>query len=976
MNAFENTFTLVKSEKIDALNLEYQEYQHTNTGAKHIHLASDNTENVFLVALRTVPQDSTGVAHILEHTSLCGSERFPVRDPFFMMIRRSLNTFMNAFTSADWTAYPFASQSKKDFNNLLDVYLDAVFFARLDELDFAQEGHRLEFEELDNPDSKLLYKGVVFNEMKGAMSSVTSQQWQAIGEALFPSTTYHYNSGGEPEDIPSLSYAQLKEFYEVHYHPDNAVFMTFGDIPANEHQQRFEQLALNRFKAENQTVSVDLQSAFTSPTQVEKTYPLPEKEINGRNTHHTIAWVIGDIIHPVKLLAAHLLSNVLLENSASPLRKALETADFSNAPSSLCGLDDSNLQLTFMCGLEDCDLNSVNQFETLVFETLKQVAEDGVDESHLEALLDQLELQQREISGGGYPYGLQLILSSLPSVLHEGNPISALAIDDALKQIRTAIKEPDFIKNLINELLIDNPHRATITFNPDANLAQAKIDKEANILAEIQSSLSDEQKQQIVDTAKALQARQLTVDDPSVLPKVGLEDVPPLANAPAFVTTSKSDNSKITFYPQGTNGLTYRQIIFSLPTLNQTEVENLSLHNRLLTEVGCAEQNYLETQNRQTQVCGSLQAFNSMRGKTTNEQDIQGIWALSSKGLSSKSAKIDSLMVDTISQPNFLESSRVKDIISQLATRAESSITGQGHSLAMSCASQGLSPIAKLSHRTSGLEGIKRLKDLKDTLNDDGKLDSFCREIGDLHEKLVAQPYQQLIVEESSHQDTALQQAKEITLLSESVHTSEFNLAGTREHHQQIWVCNSQVNFCAKSYATVPAGHDDAAILTVLGGILRNGFLHTAIREQGGAYGGGASQDSMTAAFRFYSYRDPRLTETLNDFDQSLEWVMTNDLPFRVIEEAILGVIGSLDKPSSPAGTAKTHFHNNLFGRDRAHEQRFREAVLGTTAKDVKRVVEQYLLNQAHSVAVVTHQAEEKQYGELAQKINANIFSI
>ena len=236
-----SAFELLRTESVPSLKVIYEEYRHRETGAQHIHLASDNSENVFLVALRTVPMDSTGVAHILEHTALCGSEKYPVRDPFFMMIRRSLNTFMNAFTSSDWTAYPFASQNKKDFNNLLDVYLDAVFFARLDPLDFAQEGHRMEFADPNDSSTELTFKGVVFNEMKGAMSSINSVLWQTMSKYLYPTSTYHYNSGGDPENIPDLTYEQFIEFYKTHYHPSNAIFLTFGDIPAAEHQEKFQE---------------------------------------------------------------------------------------------------------------------------------------------------------------------------------------------------------------------------------------------------------------------------------------------------------------------------------------------------------------------------------------------------------------------------------------------------------------------------------------------------------------------------------------------------------------------------------------------------------------------------------------------------------------------------------------------------------------------------------------------------------------
>ncbi len=285
-------FTWIRSERIESLNVTIEEYRHVKTGALHYHIDADNNENVFLVAFRTVPMDSTGVAHILEHTALCGSKKYPVRDPFFMMIRRSLNTFMNAFTSSDWTAYPFASQNRKDFDNLLDVYLDAAFFSRLDELDFLQEGHRVEFKQANDPQSELEFKGVVFNEMKGAMSSPVSVLWQTLSERLYPTTTYHYNSGGEPANIPDLSYQQLRDFYQTHYHPSNAVFMTFGDIPAYDHQKQFEVKALCHFEQLDVDIRVDDEVRFDQPIAVEDVYAFdaPDGVSRDQKTHHVKGW--------------------------------------------------------------------------------------------------------------------------------------------------------------------------------------------------------------------------------------------------------------------------------------------------------------------------------------------------------------------------------------------------------------------------------------------------------------------------------------------------------------------------------------------------------------------------------------------------------------------------------------------------------------------------------------------------------------
>ena len=382
-------FELLREQEIPSLNVRYQEYRHRVTGAQHIHLAADNKENVFLVALRTVPMDSTGVAHILEHTALCGSEKYPVRDPFFMMIRRSLNTFMNAFTSSDWTAYPFASQNKKDFNNLLSVYLDSVFFARLDPLDFSQEGHRLEFSDPADSSSELTYKGVVFNEMKGAMSSINSTLWQTMSKHLYPTSTYHYNSGGEPADIPDLTYDQFQAFYRTHYHPSNATFITFGDIPAAEHQAIFEQNALSRFEKLDCHIAVSDEQRYSAPQYFEESYAADEQEPLENHTHIVLSWLLGNSTDLEATMQARLLASVLLDNSGSPLQKALETTGLGTSPSPMCGLEDSQKELCFACGVEGSNPEQADAVEAMILDVLRDVA-DNITQASLRRVIDIL----------------------------------------------------------------------------------------------------------------------------------------------------------------------------------------------------------------------------------------------------------------------------------------------------------------------------------------------------------------------------------------------------------------------------------------------------------------------------------------------------------------------------------------------------------------------------------------------------------
>lgn len=961
-------FQWKRSERIDSLNITIEEYEHIKTGAAHYHLAAENTENVFLVALRTIPMDSTGVAHMLEHTALCGSERFPVRDPFFMMIRRSLNTFMNAFTSSDWTAYPFASQNRKDFDNLMDVYLDAVFFSRLHELDFAQEGHRFEFETADDPSTPLVYKGVVFNEMKGAMSSPVSTLWQTVTEHLFPTTTYHYNSGGEPENIPDLSYQQLKDFYKVHYHPSNSVFMTFGDIPAFEHHEVFEKKALSRFEKLDMQIKVDDERRYTEPQKFSGSYAFDEDDTKSK-THIVISWLLGKSTSLEDMLQAHLMSSVLLDNSASPLQQALETTDLGASPSPLCGLEDSNREMSFMCGLEASEAENADALETLVLDVLNDVAENGVPQSQVEAVLHQLELGQREIGGDGYPYGMQLILGGLSAAIHRGDPVAVMNLEPVLEQLREDIKNPDFIKNLVKKNLLDNPHRIRLVMTPDTSLSQAKEQAEADKLAKIKAGLTEQEKQQIIDQADALQKRQNEEDDISILPKVGLEDVPAGMQIPSGTEKSLNDLA-FAFFDQGTNGLIYQQVIIEMPELEEELVNLLPIYTYCLTETGCGEKDYLQSQAWQDAVSGGVNAYTSVRGSVDSEQDIKAHFVFSGKALARNHRQLNELMSEMLENARFDELERFRELVAQKRARREQSVTGQGHSLAMTAASSGMSPAAELSHRISGLQGIKQLKELDDSLNDKAVLKALAEKFSVIHKRILSAPRKYLSIAEKECQNDIEKDMQTFWRAKDMQTANGFNLAPVKKQVKQGWLTSTQVNFSAKAYPTVSVNHKDAAALSVLGGFLRNGFLHRVIREQGGAYGGGASHEPGNACFRFFSYRDPRLTETLDDFDRSIEWLLNEEHSELQVEESILGVIGSMDKPGSPAGEAKQAYHNELYGRTPAQRQLYRERVLKVTVEDLKRVGKKYLKAENASIAVVTNPTNESIVKELGLEIH------
>lgn len=963
-------FELVKSQRIDSLNAQVEEYRHLKTGAQHIHLATESDENVFLVALRTVPEDSTGVAHILEHTALCGSEKYPVRDPFFMMIRRSLNTFMNAMTSSDWTAYPFASQNRKDFFNLLDVYLDAVFFSRLDPLDFAQEGHRLEFADAEDPNSPLTFKGVVFNEMKGAMSSVTSTLWHTMTKYLYPTTTYHHNSGGEPEHIPDLSYQQLLKFYKTHYHPSNAIFMTFGNIPAEELQQKIEQQALSRFEALDVEIDVPDEKRYLAPLRVEEAYPYDEEgEIQGK-THIVLGWLLGKTTNLMEAMEAHLLSSVLLDNSASPLLQALETSELGDAPSPLCGLDDSQKEMSFLCGIEGSDPDKADDLEKMVLSVLTKVAEDGVPADQVAASLHQLELQQREITGDGYPYGLHLLMTALTSATHRGDALALLDLDPVLDQLRTNIEDPEYIKNLARKLLLENQHRVRLVMRPDPELSARKLKAEAQRLETISASLNDQDKQKIVDQAKALIARQNQVDDESILPKVDLDDVQrELSYTPWHQKLATP--CPITTYQAGTNGLVYQQLVYQLPEFDEDLLDLLPLYSSIISELGIDSQSYLETQLQQSRLCGAIHGLLSARGTPQDLSRLKGFFTLSAKGLQTNHEAMTELMATTMASVRFDELDRIRDLVALRRTRMQKSITGQGHGLAMGAAASGINANAHLAFRWHGMAAIKGIKALDSSLSESSARESLAEKLSRIHQLITESPCQVLTVGEEQRLDDYISHLGAHIKTPAAAATTTFRYQYPSQKVATLWKTSTQVNFCAKAYPTVSSAHPDAAALTVLGGFLRNGYLHKAIREQGGAYGGGATQDNINGSFRFYSYRDPRLSGTLDDFDKSLEWLQGESHQWNRVEESILGVVSSIDKPGSPAGEAKQTFHAELFENTRELRERFRNRVLEVTADDLQRVAATYLTPDKASTSVISNAEKEQEAADLGLEIKS-----
>tara|TARA_B100000530_G_scaffold120109_1_gene74778 strand:- start:65 stop:3115 length:3051 start_codon:yes stop_codon:yes gene_type:complete len=997
-------FELIEHRHIEALSIDVIISQHVKTGAMHYHLAHPSSENAFLVGFRTQPMDSKGEAHVLEHVALCGSEKFPVRDPFFSMIKRSLNTFMNAMTAADWTAYPYATQNKNDYFNLLEVYLDAAFFPNIHPLDFAQEGIRVELDEDDKPQ----FKGIVFNEMKGAMSGEIDQLYHTVAHHLFPTTTYHYNSGGDPADIPDLTHNELVAFHQSHYHPANSVIMSFGNIPVSETQARIHDDALTQFAAGKKHVSRP-EVRLSAPISAVDTYTADEAGPN--QTHHVLAWLLPSITNPKQRLALRLLEGVLIEHAGSPLRAYLDSHPLGTSPSPLLGLDDSHYEMVFYTGLRGSEPEYAEAVEQGIMDLLADVASKPIDSDTIETILHQIEIDQRHIGGDSMPYGLNLMLEGFSTAIHDGNPIDVWEVDEHLAWLREQVKDEQWLPNLIKTHLLDNNHRVRVTLVPDSEKSARLAAAEQVRLDTIAMDLTEDDKAILEKQALDLAARQAAPDDLSLLPKVGLEDVPTdisFKQGTQKQVMLSGQDSTLFEYEAGTNGLYYYQVIVPLTdaignqdtsNLPVNEVINhplLPIYLSLLSELGTDELDAYEMQAKQAAHSSGVTARISQRTAIDDNHAISSYFVVATRALNRKTEAID-LLKEVMQHSVFEEHDRIKEILQQRQASWQSRLASAGHAYALQTASRAMSRQAQLEYVRSGLPALNALKDfLAHASDDDNKWDELATSLMALHQRLLSLPKHAVIICEAEQTERlsdlivdSWQDVKASTVNAKQIEEnipSEFTqleldpaLDGEPDAVKALesdpiaedlaWLVATNVYHNASAYSVPAADHPDTAALMVLAPYLRNGYLHSAIRERGGAYGGGAGYDANACAFKFFSYRDPHCAETFAHFEASIEWLLSEPQSAEQLEEAILGIISGMDKPGSPAGEAIKACFANLHNRGEDWQRKMRAAILAVTIEDIQRVAKQYLQGQQHVRAVLAPYDKEDSVKDLGFKV-------
>ena len=961
-------FKLVKTVNIPELQCLLRELIHEPTGARVMHIANQDPENLFCLSFRTLPYNSNGVAHILEHTVLCGSKNFPIKDPFFAMNRRSLNTFMNALTGPDFTCYPAASQVTKDFYNLLEVYLDAVFHPNLNKLSFLQEGHRLEFSQPNDPMTPLEYKGVVYNEMKGALASGSTRLDEAINETLFPNTPYGYDSGGDPRVIPQLTYAELKQFYELFYHPSRCLFFFYGNLPLESHLDFISKQTLDHTTGVPPLPPIPLQPRFKAPVYRELSYPVALEEKLNDKAMIGFGWLTCHLLEQQEVLALNILEIILLDTDASPLKQALLQSGLCKQV--LSSIDVEINEIPWTITLKGCEANHADAIEKIILLTLQNICQTGIPLEMVENAIHQLEFHRSEIIGDHTPFGLSLFMRSALLKQHGADSEEGLMIHQLFERLHeTILANPNYLTDLIQKYLLENPHRTRIIMRPDPYLEKREREEEHQKLAAIQATLSEEQIHALLDQAASLEAFQQKQEneDLDILPKVSLSDIP-LSTKDYPLKETVHEKLTVFHHPVFTNDIVYADLVFDLPNLTEDELPYLRLLLLALPQIGCGDRSYIENLNYIQGHTGGIGAGISLNLQALHHTCCHPTFHLRGKALHRKASKLFPLLHDLAASPCLTDLDRLKTILIKHFTGMESRLNQSALKYAINLSASGLNVPSKVANDLYGLNYYWKIREIMHDL--EKQIPHVLSRLQQLQERVLCLEHPRLVLgcdaamydELKGHHFYGLSQIKTTPF---EPWQGNFPLQALPPQGRVI---ASPVAFIGKVLPTISYTHPLSTALSVATFLLDNLSLHAKIREQGGAYGGGAVCNTLSGNFYFYSYRDPNIVSTLKAFEEAIQVIVRGEFNDSHLEEAKMEMIQELDAPLSPGSQAEVAFCWKQEERTLELRQINRNRLLALTCDDIIEAVELFIakrMDQGVTVVCAGHALLERANQEL-----------
>jgi Zn-dependent M16 (insulinase) family peptidase len=940
-------FELIRSEEIKELNTQAKIYRHIPTGAEILSMENDDENKSFGISFRTPPSDSTGVAHILEHTVLCGSRKYPVKDPFVQLLKGSLQTFLNAFTYPDKTCYPVASQNLKDFHNLVDVYLDAVFYPRITRDFFMQEGWHYE---LESPEDELKFKGVVYNEMKGVYSSPDSLLMESSQQSLFPDTTYGLDSGGAPKHIPDLTYEQFKAFHESFYHPSNARIFFYGDDPV---EQRFELLEeyLKDFTKIDPNSGISIQAPLPEPIRIEKSYAVSADDENPQPMF-TVNWLLPSPTEAERVFAMSLLDHILLGTPASPLRKALIESGLGEDITG-GGIETHMIQMMYSIGLKGVDKDNLSQAETLIYQTLKDLAEQGIERDDIDAALNTFEFDLRENNSGGFPRGLSLMLKSLNAWIYDTDPLELIAFEEPLQKVKKNAAKAGYFEQFIKDCFIENHHRSTVILIPDAGHAARTEADEKQRLASARKSMDAAKLKEVAENTRRLLKLQATPDTPEALATIPLLHRDDLDKNIRKVDRgeSKLHGATVLTHDLFTNGILYLDIGFDLHGLDQKDIPYVSLLSSVLLEMGTQKEDYVSLSQRIAKKTGGIYGtpfLSALEGSTTGVTRF----FLRGKCMADQTTDLLDILHDVLLQPNFNNKERFKQIVLEHKSEMETAIVPRGHSAVMTRLKAHFNEVHWVSEQMGGVEALFFIRKLADDVENDWP--AVLQRLESLFQQLLER--EQLVINITVDPTTLPGVLQKLENFLEKIpSTGSFESKSWQPGKlptSEALTAPSLVNYVGCAANLFDAGYTMHGSALVITRYLQTAWLWEKIRVQGGAYGGMCSFDQRSGTFVFASYRDPNLESSLEAYKATGDYLKNLKLSEDELTRALIGAIGQLDAYQLPDAKGYSSCIRYLIDYTDEERQKLRDEVLSTTQQEFNAFGN--ILNKAFEQSMVS----------------------
>jgi hypothetical protein len=926
-------FRLVESSIVNEINSIARIFYHEKSGARLLHLENDDDNKVFSITFRTPPTDSTGVPHIVEHSVLCGSRKFPLKEPFVELVKGSLNTYLNAMTFPDKTMYPVASRNDKDFRNLMNVYLDAVFYPRMvnsPEI-LMQEGWHYE---LEDQASEITYKGVVYNEMKGVFSAPDAILERKTLEFLFPDTTYGVESGGDPEYIPDLTQEQFAAFHRRYYHPANSYIFLYGDLQILDNLKFLDEAYLQEYDKRPAGSEIAVQPPFAKPVKQVIEYAISPTEKVEDKTFLSMNVVVGQVTQPENYLGFQILEHLLLETPAAPLKKALLAAGIGKDV--FGSFDKSLLQPVFTIGVSGANQGQQKKFQETVEQTLRKLVKDGIDKKVIEASVNLYEFALREANYGQRPKGLVYNIKCMDSWLYDENPLVHLRYEATLEKIKTAFTTSYFEK-LIKEYLLDNPHQVLVTLKPRPGLAEEKSSQIQQKLAAYKAKLSPMEINTLVEETRKLKAMQAASDSAEALttiPLLDIKDIEPQAEY-LSVVEKEENGSKVLFHPYFTNKIAYLTLYFNTQSVPQQLLPYVYLLAEILGKVDTAQYDYATLSNEVNINTGGISYEVAVYAAKEDDTVYYPKFKVKTKALIAKLPQMFDLLSQIVGHSQFSKASRLEEIIKEIKSQLSLIILRNGQQIA---ASRVLSYFSPTAHYTE--KGLLSFYEFVVVLEKDfaGKAAEISRNLQAVAGLIFnKENVMSSITLEREHYSQFQKQFVAFLACLEQRQSApqsyQFNLVPRNEG----LMTSSKVQYVAKGANFRKLGYDYHGSLKVLETILRYDYLWTRVRVQGGAYGGFA-QFERSGNMVLGSYRDPNLQETLTVYDETALYLRKFQVTDREMTKYIIGTISQLDAPLSPqkkGEKADTYYIRNI---SQAEIQAERDEILATGQASIRNL--------------------------------------